>query len=178
MATGFVPFSAGLRAAARLQDPTERDAQGVYQRIVSGLPFAQESLPARVDPLGRTEANRGAAGVANAVLPSPVSSTAPLGLVDAELARLGVYPGPEGGTVVLGNQRVRLTPAQAQARQQAVGAAIRRAANAVVLSPGYASLTDEARRDLLQRDTERARRAASKQYDAGLRATGAGRAAK
>lgn len=108
--------------------------------------------------------------MANAVLPSPVASTAPPGLVDAELARLGVYPGPEGGDVVLGNQRVRLTPAQAQARQQAVGATIRRAASAVVLSPGYARLTDEARRDLLQRGIARARRAASKAFSTMLRA--------
>lgn len=83
VAEGVVPFSAGLRTAARLQDPTARAAQGVYQRIVSGLPFAQEALPTRVDPLGRTETNRGAQGVANAVLPSPVSSADPLGVVDA-----------------------------------------------------------------------------------------------
>jgi len=93
------------------------------------------------------------------------------------LPRLGVYPGPEGGAVVLGNQHVKLTPAEAQARQQAVGAAIRPAAQVVVLRPGHAGQIDESRRDLRQRDTERAGRAASRQHDAELHAT-AGRAQK
>lgn len=86
------------------------------------------------------------------------------------MAWLGVYPDPESADVVLANQRVKLSPAQTEARQQAVGEAVRRAAQSVILSPGYARLTDQARRDLLERDLARARRAADKQFADRLRA--------
>ena len=60
-------------------------------------------------------------------------------------------------------------PCGGRARQRAVGVAIRCAGQAVVLLPGYASLTDESRRDLRQRNTERARRAANKQFSGRVR---------
>ncbi len=170
LAEGFIPVSAGLRDAARLQDPTIRDVRGVYQRVLSGLPFVQETLPLKRDVLGRVQTNRGAAGLANAVLPSPVSSARPLSPVDSELARLGVYPGPASADIVLGNKRIRLSPAAQQARQQLVGAAIQREASAIMRSDGYARLTDESRRDLLQRDLARVRRWADKQFADRLRA--------
>lgn len=188
VAEGFVPVSAGLRDAARLQDPTVRAVRSVYDSVLRGIPFAQDALPAKFGPLGHVEVNRGAAGLANAVLPSPISSTAPEGTptprtptktgavkpaatVGAELARLGLYPGPTSTEVILAGRRARLSPTEAQARQEFVGQAIERAARGVMADPGYGSATDAVRLDVLRKAVERARRAASREFSDRLKAT-------
>lgn len=168
LASAFVPFSAGLRVGAHTQDPSMRDARGVYQRILSGIPFAQESLPLRYDPMGRPDVARGNAGPLNAVLPSPVSSTAPVGAADAEAARLGEYPAPTERTVIIGNRRVQLTPQQAQAYQKAVGQAQLQATQNAMGQPGYWQQTDEQRRQQLHYAMAYARRAAEAQFRAQL----------
>src|SRR5260221_2063713 len=78
-ASGMVPFSGLDRLVAQQLDPTVRDPQGMYERILSGLPVLSRELPPRLDIFGEPQQRtRGIFG----------STSAPLTPLDAELSRL------------------------------------------------------------------------------------------
>lgn len=87
--TGFVPFSAGVGAASRLYDPTQRDAKTPLDSIMARIPGMAERIIPRRDLWGApiTDENN----VYNAFSPARAVREAPEP-IDAELDRLRVYP--------------------------------------------------------------------------------------
>jgi GGDEF domain-containing protein len=162
---GFVPFSSALRDAAHLQDPRLRDVGSIFQRVEAGLPWLDQSLPLKRDPLGRPIVQRGAGtDLLNEVLPSPVSSAAPTGKVDAEAARLGVYPGPSSSDMYFKGKLYRLNPQQAMAKQKLEGDAVRQLWGHFINAPGYDRLSDPEKVMVMKKMEKAARRVATKQF--------------
>jgi hypothetical protein len=156
VAGGFVPFSGLDRQITNATDNTVRATDSVPDRIKSALPFFSKSLPARPDVFGRTEKKRGAEG-ALAFLPGRVPEDKPVSPVDAELNRLGIFPGQVGKSFSLGNQHATLTPEQQRAYQTISGKMALRGIKNVMASEEYKSLSDEQKSQMLNYVISKAR---------------------
>jgi len=81
-----VPLGGTLRSAATEVDPVIRDARGFIDRVMAGVPFISDELPARRDFLGRPRVRGVAARGFLAAFPGSTPTDDDL---DLELARLG-----------------------------------------------------------------------------------------
>ena len=144
--SGFIPASSMLRTTAQAVDPKVREPEGVYERIKAGLPMLSQSVPSRVDVLGREEEHRGASG-AEAFLPSGIPEAGPLEDVDAELGRLqeiGLKEiGVPGDTITYKNKKIQLDRAERREYQQLRGGMLHDTLQAVFEDDGYKALDDE-----------------------------------
>jgi hypothetical protein len=166
LAQGLIPMDAFLREVATWIDPRIRDARGIYDSVRAGIPLWNQSLPVRHDAMGREITS--AYGGLGTLLPAPVTKAGAAGPEDAETARLGVYPSATTRQVIVGKQRITLSPQQAEQEQQLVGEAQRQAAGRVMSSDGYWDAPDEDRAATLKSVMAAARRAAESRFRAGL----------
>lgn len=143
---GFIPASSLLRTTAQAIDPAQRDAQGVYERIQQGLPYASKKLPQRIDALGRGETRRAGGGAA-AFLPTGLPEAEPLSATDAELGRLqdlGMHQiAPPGQFITVQNTKIPLTRDQQREYQLLRGTLLREVLGQTFDDPGYKSLDDQ-----------------------------------
>lgn len=86
VAPRVMPLGGTLRSAATEVDPVIRDARGFIDRVLAGVPFISEELPAQRDFLGRPRVRGDAARGFLAAFPG---STPKDDELDLELARLG-----------------------------------------------------------------------------------------
>lgn len=99
-ARGLVPASSLLGGAARAIDPTMREAEGVVERVQSGIPGLSQQLPARLDAFGN-EVRRDQSGAET--LLNPIARTAAkYDPVDEELRRLISETGDAVGPSIIG----------------------------------------------------------------------------
>jgi hypothetical protein len=155
VASGFIPFSGALRTAADALDPDVREPQGMYQRVIAGLPVLSKSLPPELDELGRPEERAGGTG-ADALLPGALPSSQPPAGIDAELARLNRAGlpaiGRAGSVVTVDGERMKLTTDERNEYQRLRGAFLRSYLDDLFQSKEYAAMGDD---DKLQAAQER-----------------------
>lgn len=147
-ASGFIPASSLLRTTAQSIDPAVREPEGVYERIKAGLPLLSQTLPQRVDVLGRGETYRGSEG-AKAFLPSPIPEAEPLSEVDAELGRLqekGLREiGAPGQFITVQNTKIPLSRAQQNEYARLRGTLLRESLRGVFADPDYQAMDDQSK---------------------------------
>lgn len=166
--SGMLPAGGAWREVADAIDPRVRNARGVYDKVIAGLPFLRQTLPVKFDGMGMPIVSPN--GGFQTLMPgAAASSSPPDGEAGAETARLGVYPGATESSVLIRRKRVSLTPAQAEDFQQFVGQAQRRAAERVMSAGGYWGMDDEQRARTLKYAMAGARRAAEAAWTSGLR---------
>jgi N12 class adenine-specific DNA methylase len=150
IASGFVPFSGFDRTFAESLDPDIRDPQGIAERVKGGLPILSESVPPRLDTLGRPIERRGGTGAA-AFLPAPMPEDKPESDVDAELARLNEKglrnPGFVSRFLTLQNQKIPMSRGERDEYQTMRGTLLRGMLDRVFSNPEYKALTDEEKID-------------------------------
>jgi len=155
-ASGFVPMSGLQRNIANSLDSTIRDPQSIYERIKTGLPIASETVPPKLDVFGREQKMEGGEGLL-AFSPTRVPEDKPRSDVDAELARLEIYPGKTGDSVTIKNHKATLTREQKAELQQTVGQAMYQGLSALFASPEYANLSDEEKQQTTKQLIDKAR---------------------
>lgn len=143
---GFVPFESALRTTNDALDPTVRNPNGMYERIVAGLPVVSKSVPPKLDALGRPSVKEGSGGIA-AIFPGGFANAAPRSSVDGELDRLkdlGLRNiGFVGKTITVDNVKINLTREERDASQKMRGQYIRAYLAKLFASEPYKAMTDE-----------------------------------
>ncbi len=171
--TGFIPGSSMLRSTAAATDPYIREANTIYERIRAGLPIVSRGLRPKLDVLGRPSPRRGS-GSLGAFSPIQVSQETK-DVVDREMARLKVRPGPVGKSLTIENKEVLLSPPQRWRYQKAVGQAMYQAAKATLGDGQYHQATDEQKEKWLGDAMDAARREATDRFKWELSNKGQGR---
>jgi hypothetical protein len=162
-ASGFVPFSGLQRNIANAIDPEVKDPEGLYERILTGIPLASKRVEPKLDVMGRTSEMEGGSGLA-AFLPTRIPKDEPKSDVDAELNRLGIFPGETGKTITVSDQRFDLDREQARELQRVVGLMQHKALAALFASPGYQSASDEDKQKTAQELIDLARQAGRRAF--------------
>jgi hypothetical protein len=157
-AGGLVPFSGLQRNIANSIDPEIKDAQGIYERILSGIPIASRTIPPKLDALGRPQTMEGGSGLL-AFMPSRLPEDKPKSAVDAELNRLEIFPGKASGSLTLGNKKIALTREQKTELQRLEGQVMYHSLAALFDSPEYGQLSDEQKQQAANDLIARARKA-------------------
>jgi hypothetical protein len=146
IASGFVPFSGLDRAWANALDPEVRNPQGIYERIISGIPVMSRQIQPRLDVLGRPATRRGSEG-AKAFLPSPIPENKPESDIDAELARLhdlGLKNiGFTSRFLTIQNTKIPMSTKEQNEYLAMRGTVLRGALDRVFKSPDYQTLSDQ-----------------------------------
>jgi hypothetical protein len=117
---GLVPMSGAMRNTADALDSRVKDAKGVTDRIKSGIPVLSKSVPSKLDVFGREQQMEGGEGMLS-FLPSRIPKDEPRSSVDAEVTRLGIFPGPTGKTITIGKKTFDLDSDQQRELQRIVG---------------------------------------------------------
>jgi hypothetical protein len=157
-ASGFVPMSGLNRNIANSLDPVIRDPQSIYERIKTGLPIMSEQVPAKLDVFGREQKMEGGEGLL-AFSPTRLPEDKPRSDVDAELARLEIFPGKTGDSVTVKNHKATLTREQKAELQQTVGRAMYDSLAALFSSDEYKGLDDEQKQEAATQLIAKAREA-------------------
>jgi hypothetical protein len=169
VAQGFVPFSALDRNVQQALDNKVRSPQGIYERLISGLPILSKNVPAKVDTLGREVERRGGSGMA-AFLPSPIPEDIAVSPVDAELSRLADkglrLPGFVSNKLSLGNQKEQLSREERTEYQKLRGGLLRQVLEAMISDPEYKAMTDSEKISEIESMTHAAENAARERYQA------------
>jgi hypothetical protein len=153
-ATGLVPLSASLRNITQMYDPTIRNPQGLYERIMMNLPILSRQVPARITPLGVPAMRQGKAGL-RALLPMAISPASNDPVVK-ELARLDEFPSAVGNNVTIGKQKLTLDRSTVDAAQVAKGTWYVSELKKLVASPAYQQMTLEDQKNAVQSLNRRA----------------------
>jgi hypothetical protein len=158
---GFVPLESADRTLNDALDPTVRNPNGMYERILSGLPVVSKSIPPKLDALGRPSTKEGSSGFAS-LFPGGFADARPRGFVDKELDRLSDLGlrniGFVGKTVTVDDVKINLTRDERDAAQRMRGQYLQAYLGKLFSSAEYKAMTNE---DKLQeaesaiRDAER-----------------------
>jgi len=146
---------------ARATDPYAREVQrgDVVGRVLERLPFARETLPARVDPTTGEPVRQGGTPLQRAVGATPPVATAPR----AETARLASLKGPDGTALYPGvlprvfdepevtYAGATQTPAQKRVLQQAYGSETGRYLGLLLAGQAYRDASDAEKAEMVQR---------------------------
>lgn len=145
-AQGFVPLSGALRNVARVADPVVRQPEGLLESFQANLPGLSQNVQPRLTRYGEPIVREDSSAL---VVPetSPVQRDA----ISDELHRLGVRLATPTDRMAVGRQLTRDESLQVR---QARGRTVRALLSAVMGAPGYESLPDAARSELLQRALE------------------------
>jgi len=150
IAGSYVPMSAALGSLARATDPLMRQpAPGdVGQSIAQNIPGLREQLEPRVDVLGRTVTNPQQA--LGALLPARLGAGEE-NPIAAAMGHVGVAPASVPQTIPYGPyDEIRLLPAERMAYEQYRGQVIQQATDALVRSPQWQQMPQNAQRAALQ----------------------------
>jgi hypothetical protein len=160
MAGSVIPT--GVAQVARATDRTFRRPESLTESMKARIPGKSTEVPARIGPFGQ-ESRRGGGTLWNLFSPVYISQIS-ADPARRELARLRLRIGlPGRDYTVKGNER-RFTADEYRTLQEEVGGQAYTAVSSFVQSPQYKRLTDEQRRDGIQRRFRDAR-------DAGRRIT-------
>jgi hypothetical protein len=84
---GFVPMESALRTLNDSLDPTIRNPQDMYERVIAGLSVVSKSVRPKLDALGRPSTKEGTSGL-RSLIPGGMAEAKPKSDIDAELDRL------------------------------------------------------------------------------------------
>ena len=160
-ATGLIPMVGAVRSAQQAADPTVRRPSGVAEQIKGALPGLSQSVASRIDRWGEDVVREGSA-IQRVADPFNTSSVKRDPVAD-ELMRLGVnvsLPDPDM-TLPKG---VKLTDAQKLDLQRRKGRAVRVTLEGLMQSRRWAQLDDDTRRDVVDREIDKARRDVSQRF--------------
>ncbi|KJZ37200.1 hypothetical protein [Pseudomonas fluorescens] len=140
-------------------DPYAREQNSVLDAIKYRVPGLREDLPSKLDAFGEPVPNRTYPG-------GPVSIAAPIAQskestdpVRLEAARLGWVPGKTAAHFTINKHRFDLSEAQQHEFNQLTGQMIHTGAARIMVAPGWKSLDDNTKLDLLDNLTKKARTA-------------------
>jgi hypothetical protein len=163
MAAGFVPLSGLQRNIANALDPTIRDPQSIYERILTGIPIVSKQVPPKLDVFGREQKMEGGEGVLS-FSPTRLPKDQPRSAVDAELSRLEIYPGKTSGTLTLKDSKIVLTREQKVEFQRLTGQTMYEGLAALFDSEEYKKFTFEQKEDAATKLIDKAREAAREAF--------------
>lgn len=147
---GFIPAAVGNVAQA--EDSTIRRPQNLTQTLAQKIPGLTKNVPPVLDIEGNPV--KAPASRLGGMNPFPVSSANGDAVIN-ELARLGVPTPAMPKTLKVRGQTIPLTPDQSTELYQRERRAITKQLSALIASPAYQQLSDDERRVLIQRMTER-----------------------
>ena len=176
IAQSFVPYSAGMRNAAQVQDATVREPgadadvgflNSLYQRMKRDIPWAAGSIDEKINAMGLPAQRPTGAGV-KALWPVSTSQAAGArrglsperseeAVASAELERLRMAVGLMKPDVVVDGKRVRLTPEEKRGAAIGAGGEARQAVAEMVRSDGWKSLSDSEKRAWIKEIVRKAR---------------------
>ncbi len=141
------------------RDTSAREQNSVLDAIKYRVPGLRETLPEKLDAFGQPVPNRIYPG-------GPLSIAAPIAQskestdpVRQEAARLGWSPSMPQNYITVRHQKVVFTPAQQHEMQQLVGQMIHAGVQRAMAAPGWKSLGDDQKRDLLDNLAKKSRAA-------------------
>lgn len=141
-----MPLESALRTVNDAIDPTVRNPQNMYQRVIAGLPVINKSVAPKLDVLGRPTEKQGTKGFA-ALVPGGLATAKPQSSIDAELDRLEKLGmkniGFAGKHLVVDNYKITLTPEERDRYQKVRGAYLRSYLSQTFSSPEYKAMTDQ-----------------------------------
>lgn len=139
--------------------PYAREGNSVLDAIQYRVPGLRETLPEKLDAFGQPVPNRIYPG-------GPLSIAAPIAQskestdpVRQEAARLGWSPSMPQNYITVRHQKVVFTPTQQHEMQQLVGQMIHAGVQRAMAAPGWKSLGDDQKRDLLDNLAKKSRAA-------------------
>lgn len=142
MAAGLVTPAISSQVA-RAVDPVARDTQTVGDAIINRIPGLSTSLPAKRDIWGKAIVNEGGVGPD---FMSPIwTSTAKNDPVNAEMLRIGARFQPPVRTIGKGENALRLDGKQYEGLSATAGQATRARIEALMASPDWAAMPDDAK---------------------------------
>jgi hypothetical protein len=146
----------GVAQVAKVTDPYLREARTVLENIKSRIPGLRQTLPAKRDLYGQPIKLEGSLGPD---LLSPIyQSTAKNDPVLSELLRLKMYPGRPLRSV----RGVELSADEFSELQTTTGGLTKTVLTRLMAAPGWAKISDDAKRDLIQKALIRVRAAGRK----------------
>jgi hypothetical protein len=151
----LIPFSTGMAQMARAADPYAREARTTLDAIRARVPFLSQSLFPRRDLFGNPLPNTDALGAAG--LTSIMETRAKNDPVTAAMLRVGYYPTPPKPDI----NGVRLTDQQYDDYSRIGGRMAKMRLDALVNTPGFASLPNGVQASTMQNIMEHSRRAAA-----------------
>ena len=131
----FIPGSGLVRSIAQAMDPVVRETkspsvlEAAQQNVMAAVPGFSKQLPARMDPLGRTQ-ERDLGPIGSIFSPLAVRKALTVDPIRAELERTNAVVTPV-------KRRKDETPAVFENRKRFTGEAVNRVVSAVVSSPAY-----------------------------------------
>ncbi|MGH6792840.1 MAG: hypothetical protein ACRECF_08895, partial [Methyloceanibacter sp.] len=141
----------GIAQIARTRDPYMREARSILDKIKERVPGYRETLPMRRDVFGAPIKLEGALGPD---MISPIyTSTDAKDPVANEMVRLGMAP----SRLLRQIAGVELDAPEYDTFQKNAGGMTKAVLSKVIASPGYQSLTDEAKREILDDVMRKAR---------------------
>lgn len=145
----LTPFAAAQRTVAQAMDPIIRRPSGASEVFLSSVPGMTTGIAPRISRLGEDVVRPGGPlrRAADPFAVSPVISDP----VADELTRLDIVLNLPSPNVTFRGQDLTTTSESETFVRRARGRAVREAVERVVLSPRYATLSDEQRRRLLER---------------------------
>jgi hypothetical protein len=152
-ASSFVPFSVALAQMDRATDPYQRDARTVIDSIRAKVPGLSETILPRRDLWGEPLPNT--VGLIPGVLAIYVQKINH-DPVNAAMLRLGIYPAQLERKI----RNIDLTPQQYDDFQRLAGRLAKRSADALVLSPAFATWPVYVQHDMLAEQITQARESA------------------
>jgi GGDEF domain-containing protein len=163
LAAGFIPLSSLLRQVEHSIDPKVRDAQDIYDRVKSGIPILANSLPVKQDRFGRDVERTGDVS-AGAFVPENASTASPRSAIDTEIDRLGIPIGHVTKDLKVDGQKSELNPDQKREFQTFAGRRMYSDLSDLITDPDYKDLSDDERKELLERQLMVSRRAARLEF--------------
>jgi hypothetical protein len=154
-ASEFIPFSALTRQTAHAIDPYERNAQGAKEELQAMTPFWREQLAPRRDLWGNPVASRESFLLAlpHGVADAMGSSQGTNDHLAAALASAGYYPSAVERRI----RGVPLSDQQYDDYARIAGRLAKQRIGAVVAEPGFPSLPQPIRNEILKRVMESTR---------------------
>jgi endonuclease YncB( thermonuclease family) len=148
---GGVAVPAGVAQLARVTDPVARETNSVGEAIQARIPGLSDKLQPRIDVWGRPIASEG--GVGPDIVSPIYKSTAHDDPVNRELSRLGYSPGKPRPEI----SGQKLTPGQYTRYQVEAGQRAHAGLQALVTSPQWRTLDDEAQQAAAEKVVKTAR---------------------
>lgn len=161
LSTAIVPFSIGSAQIAQRIDPYSRQAKTLTDAVIARIPFASETLPAKIDIFGQPVPNKEFWGVYS----QQVSADPVLQKLSAE----SYFPAPVKKTI----NGIELTPKQYEEYATLSGIILRQQLEHSMLQPFWEKMPPENRHSTIESAVTASRTAAQGILIAKYRGTGA-----
>lgn len=150
LAQGFIPLSGLARNVTQTVDRTVRDPEGIIEHVEANVPGLSTLVDPRLTRFGEDVEREG-----TSALWAPEAEPVQHDWINDELSRLGVNVGMPSerlqAPTALGGQKIAMSDEDALELRRFRGRSVRANLSAVMGAPGYESLPDYVRADLLRR---------------------------